>query len=60
MQLKTLHLEVDEKKDESKMFRAVLLTHQNATYAHYIIKHKQEANAIFKVLPLLKGCIAIV
>jgi len=33
---------------------------QNATYANYILKYKQEANAIFKVLPLLKSCIAIV
>lgn len=60
IQLETLHLKVDEKKDESKMFRAVLLTYQNTTYANYIIKHNQEANAIFKVLPLLKGCFAIV
>lgn len=59
-QLKTLRSEVDGKKDESKMFRVVLLTCQNETYANYIIKHKQEANAIFKVLPLLKGCIAVV
>lgn len=59
-QLKTLHLKVEENKDESKMFRVVLLTHQNATYANYIMKHKQDANAKFKVLPILKGCIATV
>lgn len=42
------------------MFRVVLLPHQNVTYANYIIKHKQAANAIFKSRPLLKGCIVIV
>lgn len=47
-------------EDESKMFTVVLLAHQNAAHANYSIKSKLKANAIFKVLPFLKGCIAIV
>lgn len=47
-------------EDESKMFTVVLLMHQNATHVNCIIKSKLKANAIFKVLPPLKDCIAIV
>lgn len=47
-------------EDESKMFAVVLLAHQNATHANYIMKSKLKANAVFKVLPLLQGCIAVV
>lgn len=51
IQLKTLHLKVDDKKDESKVFRAVLLTHQNITYANYIIKK------IKRQMPYLRSCL---
>lgn len=47
-------------EDESKMLTVVLLTHQNATHANYNIKSKLKANAVFKVLPLLRGCIVVV
>lgn len=47
-------------EDESKMFTVVLLMHQNATHVNCIIKSKLKANAIFKVLPPLKDCFAVV
>lgn len=47
-------------EDESKVFTVVLLTHQKATHANYIKESKLKANAVFEVLPLLKGYIAIV